>query len=199
MHRCLDPARLLLAGLMLAAAAGCQGGGRGVAKERLDESSGVTVLADVQPVVFARTETRYSRSGRDYLYVGPVEANRQGTREYYLWVGVGTTLDRGYIAPPGEAPDTLFFEVEGEPMELPLRPWIEREPGLDRARVYRPTVPLQSELAARVTLSQLRLLSGSALQRVRVRAAAGTEREYFRWDDGPIWRSFFSAITANAR
>ncbi len=188
-------ARLALASA-LAAAAACHGGGGGVAKERLDGASGVTVLADVRPIVFARTETRYSRSGRDYLFLGPVEANRQGSREYYLWVGVGTTLDRGYIAPEGEVPDTLYVDVGGEPMELALRPWSEREPRLDRAELYRTSVPLRGELAARVTLSQLQVLSGAALASVRVGARGGTSRVYFRWDHEPVWSAFLGAAAA---
>jgi hypothetical protein len=188
-------ARIALASALSICAA-CTGGGGGVARERLDEASGVTVLADVRPIVFARTETRYSRSGRDYLFLGPVEANRQGNREYYLWVGVGTTLDRGYIAPEDQVPDVLYAEVAGEPLELALRPWQDREPQLDRKQVYRTAVPLRTELAARVTLSELELLSRASLASVRVGVRGAAARVYFRWDDQPVWRNFFGAVTA---
>jgi len=177
--------------------AACQGGGGAGARERLDESSGITLRTDAEAIVFARTETRYSRSGRDYLYLGPVEANRQGTREYYLWVGVGTTLDRGYLAPPGESPDTLYLEVDGELMELKLRPWSEREPRLGAAPVYRTSVQLQSELAARVTLDQLTLLGGAALRSLRVADRDGNARIYFRWDDAQNWPSFLGPVADN--
>ena len=36
-----------------------------VVHERLDEPSGTTVLSGAEPMVFARTEPQYSRSGRD--------------------------------------------------------------------------------------------------------------------------------------
>jgi len=31
-----------------------------------------------------------------------LEINRQGVREHYLWVGVATTIDRGFIAPEAQ-------------------------------------------------------------------------------------------------
>ena len=37
---------------------------------------------------------RFSHAARDYLYLAPVEANEAGKRKHYLWVGLGTTVDR---------------------------------------------------------------------------------------------------------
>jgi len=165
-----------------------------VVHERLDEASGITVRAGGEPMVFARTETQYSRSGRDYLYFGPVETNRQGVREYYLWVGVATTLDRGYLAPPGEQPEKVFVDVAGEPMELVLKPWREREPGLHDPRVYGTPVRLGAELAARITLDQLRRLASEPLQSLRVVDHDGHERAYYRWHEGSDWPSFLAAV-----
>ena len=170
------------------------GGATRVVHERLDEASGITVRAGGEPMVFARTETQYSRSGRDYLYFGPVETNRQGVREYYLWVGVATTLDRGYLAPASAEPDKVFVEVSGEPMELKLEPWRERQPGLHDARVYSTPVKLGAELAARMTLDQLRRLASEPLQSVRVVDRDGRERAYYRWQEGSDWPSFLALV-----
>jgi hypothetical protein len=167
--------------------------------ERLDEPSGTTVLAGAEPMVFARTELQYSRSGRDYLYLGPVQTNRQGVREYYVWVGVATTLDRGYLVPPVDEPERVFIDVAGEPMELALRPWSEREPGLRDARIYATPVRLGAELAARVTLDQLQKLASEPLQSVRIVDRGGATRAYYRWQEGSDWPAFLAAVGAGGR
>jgi hypothetical protein len=180
-----------VASLVLLAACGGQ---TRVVRERLDEASGITVVAGGEPMVFARTETQYSRSGRDYLYFGPVETNRQGVREYYLWVGVASTLDRGYLAPPREEPEKVFVEIAGEPMELALEPWREREPALRDPRVYGTPVRLGAELAARITLDQLRRLATESPQSMRVVDHDGSERAYYRWHEGSDWPAFLAAV-----
>jgi hypothetical protein len=150
--------------------------------ERLDERAGVMLTRAREPLVFARTEPRYSRSARDYLYLGPVETNRQGVREYFLWVGIATTLDRGFIAPPAELPSTLFVTIEGEPIELPLERWHDVVRTEIKEPVYATAVPIGAELAARVTLHQLGLLEAARLETVTVAAEpAGTGRAYRRW------------------
>ncbi len=189
-----------LAGLLvLALIGGVRAAGRSGARERLDERSGITVVTDSEPIVFARTESRYSRSQRDYVYLGPVETNRQGTRDYYLWVGVGTTLDRGYLAPTTATPAKLFVEVRGELMELELEPWLDREPSLDRIRLYKTPVQLTSQLAARVTLDQLLLLAGEDLKSLRVADQESNTKVYFRWDDLESWPGFLAAAAGGGR
>ena len=197
-RRITSPLARIASVAALAALAACASHTR-VVRERLDEPSGTTVLAGAEPMIFARTEAQYSRSGRDYLYLGPVETNRQGVREYYVWVGVATTLDRGYLVPLAGEPQRLFVEVAGEPMELVLRPWSEREPNLRDARVYATPVRLEAELAARVTLDQLLRLASEPLQSLRVVDRDGATRAYYRWQDGSDWPAFLAAAGAGAR
>jgi hypothetical protein len=165
--------------------------------ERLDRY-GVTVTCDAAPLVFARTESRYSRSARDYLYLGPVETNRQGIRDYYLWVGIATTLDRGFIAPTVEIPHMLYLNVHGEPIELPLRPWSEvlRDGGLEP--LYQTAVDTDTALAARVTLQQLELFAAEPLASIATATADGNTREYFRWEDRQGWGDFIAALSNRA-
>jgi hypothetical protein len=180
----------------LALVGACQSGGG--TREQLDPQSGITWLSESDPVVYARTETRYSRSARDYIYLGPVETNRRGTREYFLWVGIATTLDRGYFAPAIEAPNVLFVRVRGDLLELELRPWVERVPDLRDVSVYRPRVQLLDQLAARVSLDQLVLLSSEPIEVVRTRSGEGRTREYFRWEGDSGWPSFLARAGGGA-
>jgi len=174
------------------ALAGCAGGNG--ALERLDERSGITLLRGSAPLVFARTEPRYSRSARDYVYLGPVETNRQGVREYYLWVGVATTLDRGFLAPPVTVPRVLYVEVAGAPMELPLKTWQEVVPTRLGEPIYVTPVPVLEELAARVTLQQLELIEAEHPGAVSVAAEGNAARRYTRWDDDSTFAPFLARV-----
>jgi hypothetical protein len=179
----------LLAALALS---GC--GGSTGAIERLDERSGITLLRGSAPLVFARTEPRYSRSARDYVYVAPVETNRQGVREYYLWVGVATTLDRGFLAPAIAVPRVLYVEVAGAPMELPLRAWSELVPTRLGEPIYATPVPVLEQLAARVSLQQLELIEAEHPGAVRVAADGSTTRRYARWDEDSTFAPFLARV-----
>ena len=163
--------------------------------ERLD-ASGVTITRDAAPAVFARTDSRYSRSARDYLYLGPVETNRQGVRDYYLWVGIATTLDRGFIAPAVEIPHMLYLSVQGEPIELALHPWSEALRDGEAEPLYETAVEVGTALAARVTLHQLELFAADPLASVVTATADGDRLEYFRWDDRQDWLDFVVAIAS---
>jgi hypothetical protein len=160
-------------------------------REQLDATSGMTVMTQTEALVFARPQPQYSRSARDYVYLGPVELNRQGQRSYHLWVGIGTTIDRGYLAPREPDPQTLYVSVNGELMEFPLQRWSTADLGLGQMTVYSPVVPVQLELVARVTLDQLRLLAVSDITEVLVKRTQDIPQRYARWDlKQPGWTAF---------
>jgi hypothetical protein len=172
--------------------AACQSGG-GV-REAFDTRTGITWTVDRAPIVFARTEARFSRSARDYLYLGPVEINRQGTRDYYLWVGVATTLDRGYLAPATALPERLYVELDGEVIEFPLQPWAALTPLTGEEFVYPTSVDVRVALGARVTSSQITRLAAGLPAAVRVAMPDSPTRQYSRWDDEAAWPGFISRI-----
>jgi hypothetical protein len=181
--------RSMGAWLLAACVAACAG--RSALVETLDERAGMTITRSREPLVFARTEPRYSRSARDYVYLGPVATNRQGVREHFLWVGVATTLDRGFIAPTAPAPRILYVTVNGEPIELPLRPLQELVRSTSTDRFYATPVPVQVELAARVTLQQLALIDATRPTSIAVGMDGETApRAYARWDDKADFSAF---------
>lgn len=163
-------------------------------RQSLDPSSGVTWTAERAAAVLARTEPQFSRSARDYLYLGPVEVNERGTREYFLWVGIATTLDRDYLAARGIVPDRLYLVVAGEPFALELAPWAERVPALAGVEVYAPSVDPSAELGARVTLDQLRRFTATPPDSVRIGVADGRNVEYFPWRDWSGWPGFLGEV-----
>lgn len=162
-------------------------------QERFDTSSGVTWTVGKEIAAFARTEAQFSRSARDYLYLGPVAVNRRGTVEYYLWVGLATTLDRGFLAPQTDVPSRLIVYVHDEPLEFDLTPWSERVPELDGARAYVPPVEVRTQLAARVTRDQLRMLSDAPVDSIEISSGEGATRAFFPWEPWIGWPTFLGS------
>jgi len=177
---------LVFVAIQLLLLSACQSSG-GVL-EQLDEQSSVTWTAETAAATFARTDARYSRSARDYLYLGPVATNRRGAVEYFLWVG--TTLDREYLDQPSMVPNRLVVYVDGEPLEWGLAPWADRVPDMRGSDPYVPTVPLQMQLAARVTVDQLRLLSERRIDSVRIGGVDSTMQAFFPWNEWIGWPTF---------
>ena len=178
-----------LALLVLAAIAGCASDGTPI--ERLDAGTGVTWRAAGRAAVFARTDPRYSRSARDYLYLGPVETNTRGLREYYLWVGIASTLDRGFLAPERPLPVALTLLIGGEPVDLDLQPWPGVVGTAARLAPYDPPVTPQLQLGARITASLLERIRAEGIDGLRARLADETAQPYFFWEPLPAWTGFF--------
>jgi hypothetical protein len=188
LERYLSNARPALLGLALVLAGGCQSAGPVI--ERLDAGSGLTFVTDPALAVYARTETRLSRSARDYIYLGPVEINERGVREYFLWVGIGSTIDRDYLAGEASVPDVLYLDLEGAPVEFELMPWDQRVPRLAASGVYDPAVKPGRIMAARVTLDQISLIADGRPDSVRVARGGGATLDYFLWGDRADWSAF---------
>jgi hypothetical protein len=164
--------------------------------ERFDSTFGVTWTVGSEIATFARTEAQFSRSARDYLYLGPVAVNRRGTIEYYLWVGAASTLDRGFLAPQATQPSRLFVYVDGEPIELDLALWSDRVPELNGAQAYAPPVDVRAQLAARVTRDQLQMISAAAVQTIEIEDASGAARSYVPWEPWTGWPEFLGTQQA---
>lgn len=175
----------------------CASGGGSVTEQFVADTA-TTLSAAGAARVYARTDIRYSRSGRDYLYLGPVETNRQGLREYFLWVAWGSTVDRGYLAPRQAPPVALHVMVQGELMEFELHPWQEIASGSGVQPPYRTPVEPQREFGARVTLNQLELLSAAGSEAVSVHESDGSTRVFRLWDDHEGWRDFISFAAGNS-
>jgi hypothetical protein len=159
-------------------------------EERFSETSATTWRVAGSIMAFERTEARFSRSARDYVYLGPVAVNRRGSYEYLLWVGIGSTLDRGFLAPEASLPESLTLFIDDEPLELVVTDWQQRAPDLKGETPYVPPVDVEWQLGARVTLDQIELLNASGSDRLIVTTTEGDTREFSLWDDAASWQTF---------
>lgn len=153
----------------------------------LDERTGVTWFALPKPVAMAHGMPGISTSARKYMYVGPVEMNRMGTRQDYLWLGMGTTLDET-VGQGKSEPSVLLLEVDGTPFELPLSEW-------DTAVPYVAAAPITRSLKARVTLDQIVRIAGATKVRALMVMQDGTTEPYEHWNGmWSAWTEFRNAV-----
>ncbi len=150
---------------------------------RLD-SSGLTVVALNDAIVLARSARQLTVAARDYAYVGPVEINRMGQREHYLWLGLASTVDREFADLPPVGAESLAILVDGQPMMLPLTDWITE---LDRSP-YETAVPLYATLSARTSHDQIQRIAAAKSIEVHVISNTGPAARYRMWQGA--WSSW---------
>ena len=138
---------------------------------RLDDDTGLTVVTMHEPVVLARP-TRMAVAARDYAHIGPVEVNRMGRREYYLWIGLSSTVDRERVAEPAPRAETLALLIDGQPSVLPLTDW---NPELELPP-YASSTPVYASLAARASLEQIQRIAAAGDVEVHIGTAQGRTR-----------------------
>ena len=160
-----------------------------VVDSRLDSTTGSTVMALDKPLILARSAPGIAHVARDYLHLGPVELNRRGLKERFLWVGLASTVDR---APLGVAPlmgGSLTVVVDGAPMHLALKEDADTLP----AAPYETPVQPYAQFLARVSLDQIALIAGADRVEVHLIVDADDSRSYSLFKGAwPYWANFSS-------
>jgi hypothetical protein len=98
------PAAMLAAAL----AAGCSSGPATRVVDRLDQSTGTTIIALAKPTELVTTENR-GPTGDPFAFAAPFVVDRMGNREQFLWVSV--PQDNG-------TPSNVRVTCGGQPLEL---------------------------------------------------------------------------------
>lgn len=150
---------------------------------RLD-SGGLTVVALNDAVVLARPVRQLTVAARDYAYIGPVEINRMGQRNYYLWLGLASTVDRALAdVSPADA-ESLAILVDGQPMILPLTNWgadLDRPP-------YETGVPVYAKMSARASLDQIHRIGEATSVEIHIVSSSSSADRYRVWQGA--WSSW---------
>lgn len=99
--------------------AACAAGPDNEVREQLDERTGVTVTRMKDALQFYSPRPELGLQATGFAYLGPLEVNRMGTRNTYLWLSVllGSASEG---SDPGDAqtPARLLLLVDGERFEL---------------------------------------------------------------------------------
>ena len=147
-----------------------------VTTSRLD-SSGLTVVTHDDVVLVARLASKLAAGAHDFAYIGPVEINRMGHRDYYFWIGLASTVDRDLIGVAAEKNVALALIVDDEPMILPLVEWDTR---LD-VPPYASSLPIHETLVAPTSLDQIHRIAEAASIEIHLIADAENAVRYQAW------------------
>ena len=169
--------------------AGCSSiSGDAPLRQRLDDATGATVTTLASPLVFYREQSLLAANARDYIYIGPVEVNRNGRRQYLLWVAYRSTIDRAGSA-GFTAPAQTYLLLDGEPMDLPVATSMDRPqagthtlPGADEAEwLYQTSVGGGESVLFEVTRAQLLTIARAREVRIITAESAASAVQYEPW------------------
>ena len=156
-----------------------------------DPDTALTYAALHEPLVVARPVDRLTVAGRDYAYLGPIDINRMGRRDYYLWIGMASTVDRALLDEARPQAATLVLVVDGVPMDFPLAPW---HPGLE-ALPYPTTTPVYATFVARASLDQLERIAAATSVMVQFALDDGKASGYELWSGQWLdWTRFTARV-----
>ena len=158
--------------------AGCAGPDS-LALERMDPLTGVTVTRAPAPMVMYRNLSGQSAFGREYVYVGPVQVNKMGRREHFLWLGIWRTSNAVDPAETMDDFETIVIYADGEPLRLEAAGWTPGAVGLSESAYVKPVASAVDGYYA-VTLDQVRLIAES--RDLELRAGSLRPQRYDPWD-----------------
>ena len=168
-----------------------------VARDELLEPqpSGMDVATPLRaPVVFVRDDPGASVVGRDFTYFGPVEMDAAGSRQVVLWVGLGSSIDRGARPHPLHDATGIVVHLDAVSVQLPLSPWpIEDAPFATR-------VPLVAAFEAPIGRGLLSQIADSRRLEIEWLSARKRLYRYAHWrGEWPDWREIDADTSVGLR
>ena len=165
----------LLAVLVLA---GCAASGPAI-RSKLDPATGVTVTYSSVPLIMYREDPAQAAFARNYVHVGPIQVNRSGDYQYFLWLGVWNNMETLDSASHRDGLDTIAIFADGEPLVLEISGWTPDAIGTSEP-VYLKPVAASTDAYYRVTADQIRLIAEAT--EIRLRTSGRSPREFQPWD-----------------
>jgi hypothetical protein len=149
-------------------------------RETLDPLTGVTVSSSLRPLIMYRDNSGRAAFARNYVHVGPVQVNRSGNFQYYLWVAGWSTMQSASSLDDQQSFESIVIFADGEPLLLDLAGRTPATIGASEP-VYLKPVASAVEGYYRVTADQIRLIAEA--DEILLRTSEASPREYGLWDD----------------
>ena len=161
--------------------------------EKLDWQTGVTVSYVDTPLVLYRETPAQAAYARDYVQVGPIQVNRSGSYQYFLWVGSWATMQTTDILEHRDGFESIVIFADGEPLALELTGWTPDAIGASEPTYLKP-VASSTDAYYQVTADQIRLIAEA--RDIRLQTGGSFPREYQLWDEQAPARNGFAAFLA---
>ncbi len=151
--------------------------GSGLVQEKLDPVTSTTISYSSAPLVFYRDVPGRAAHARDFVHVAPLEVNRSGNYEYYLWLGIWSTMRDAGADRDGF--DSVVIFVDGEPLPLDISGWTPATIGASEPVFLKP-VASATDAYYRINIDQLRMIAEAA--DVRLQSTGPGSLSYEPWD-----------------
>ncbi len=155
-------------------------------RDKLDPLTGVTITYNNTPLIMYRDDSGRAAFARNYVHMGPIQVNRSGSYQYYLWLGAWSSMQSVETAEHQDSLESIVLFVDGEPMSLDLAGWTPKAIGAS-APVYLKPAASSVDAYYRVTADQIRLIARSTDLRLQTSGING--REFIPWDYQQIART----------
>jgi len=170
--------RIARIGLMALIVSGCASDAPSIG-EKLDWSTGITVTYVNTPLVLYRETPAQAAYARDYAHLGPIQINRSGSYQYFLWVGSWATMHRSDVSEHRDGFESIVIFADGEPLVLELSGWTPDAIGASESTYLKP-VASSTDAYYQVTVDQIRLIAEA--RDIRLRTSGASPKEYGLWD-----------------
>ena len=157
--------------------------------DKLDETTGVTVTFVNTPLVLYRETPAQAAYARDYAHLGPIQVNRSGSNQYYLWVGSWSNMQRSSVSEHRDGFESIVVFADGEPLVLELSGWTPNAIGASEPTYLKP-VSSSTDAYYQVTVDQIRLIAEA--RDIRLRTTGPLPKEFELWDDQTSARNNFA-------
>lgn len=142
-----------------------------------------------------REDPAQAAFARNYMHLGPIQVNRSGDYQYFLWLGVWNNMQTLDAAAHRDGLDSIAIFADGEPLMLEISGWTPDAIGTSEP-VYVKPVATSTDAYYRVTADQIRLIAEAT--DIRLRTSGTRPREFQPWDGQLAVRNEFHAFLRQA-
>ncbi|MCH9695292.1 MAG: hypothetical protein K0U72_12350 [Gammaproteobacteria bacterium] len=146
---------------------------------KLDPRTSATLTFSPTPMILYRDVPGHAAYARNFVSLGPIQTNRSGNYQYFIWLGIWNTHHRLYETDARDGFDSIILLVDGEPLVLDAAGWTPETIGASEP-VYVRQVASALDAYYQVTIDQIRLLADA--EEVSLKTTGFSSHSFELWD-----------------